>query len=141
MGLMEISKDPKVNVIIQEFISASKGRDVRVIMLGGRPLGAMLRVAKEGMVKTNFAQGGDVSSYPLNPALEWLATEASNMIGLEIAGVDLLIADGHYVICEVNSTPGFEGFEKATGVNVPKAIFEYIAVRLGMHPKKNISVL
>lgn len=135
MQLVEAAKDPKVNVIFQEFVSSSKGRDIRVIVIGGRAIGAMLRKAKRGNYKANFSAGGTVEIFKLTHAIEWLAVESSKLMGLDISGVDLLFDKDHYVVCEVNSAPGFEGFEKATSINVPKEIFEYIKVRLGQKSK------
>ncbi len=130
MDLMEASKNPNVNIILQEFVSSSQGRDIRVIVIGGRAIGAMLRKSQDGSFKANFSKGGTVEPFPLNPAVEWLAVESTRVLGLEIAGVDLLFDGDNYKVCEVNSAPGFEGFEKATGINIPKEIFEYIKVRL-----------
>ncbi len=128
--LMEISKDPKINLILQEFISPSKGKDIRVIVIGGRTIGAMLRKAKGKNFKANYSAGGQVSPFELNPAIEWLAVESARLMGLDIAGVDILFdKDNNYRICEINSYPGFEGFEKATGLNVPSEIFNYIKLR------------
>jgi RimK family alpha-L-glutamate ligase len=130
-NLMEISKDPKINLILQEFISFSRGKDIRVIVIGGRVIGAMLRTAKGKNFKANYSAGGLVESYNLNPSIEWLAIESSRLIGLDIAGVDILFdKDNNYRICEINSYPGFEGFEKATGLNVPEEIFSYVKLRL-----------
>ena len=131
MDLIEVSKEPNVNVILQEFISSSKGRDLRVIIIGGRPIGAILRKAKRGKFKANYSAGGSAESFPLNPAIEWLAVESAHTLGLEIAGVDILFDGNNYKVCEVNSAPHFEGFEKATGINIPKAIFKYIELKLG----------
>jgi len=130
LDLMEISKDPSVNLILQEFIKTSKGRDIRVFAIGGRPYGAMLRKAKRGKFKANYSAGGSVEKYELNPDIEWLSVQCANILGLDIAGVDILFDGEHYKVCEVNSAPGFEGFEKATNLNVPKAIFEYAKLRL-----------
>ena len=129
--LMEISKDPTINLILQEFVSSSRGRDIRIIVIGGRAIGAMLRTAKGNNFKANYSAGGLVEPYDLNPAIEWLAIESSRLIGLDIAGVDILFdKDNNYRICEINSYPGFEGFEKATGLNVPEEIFNYINLRV-----------
>ncbi len=128
--LMEISKDPKINLILQEFISSSKGKDIRVIVIGGRTIGAMLRKAKGKNFKANYSAGGQVSPFDLNPTIEWLAVESARLMGLDIAGVDILFdKNNNYRICEINSYPGFEGFEKATGLNVPNEIFNYIKLR------------
>lgn len=131
VNLLEISKDPKTNLILQEFISTSRGKDIRVIIIGGRAIGAMLRKAVNGSFKANYSAGGLVNAYKINPAIEWLAVESAKIVGLDIAGVDILFDKDSYKVCEVNSYPGFEGFEKATKINVPEEIFKYILVRLG----------
>jgi len=129
--LVEISKDPNINLILQEFVSSSRGRDIRVIVIGGRVIGAMLRTAKGKNFKANYSAGGQVEPYTLNSVIEWLAIESTRLVGLDIAGVDILFdKDNNYKICEINSYPGFEGFEKATGLNVPEEIFNYINIRL-----------
>jgi RimK family alpha-L-glutamate ligase len=128
--LMEVSIDSKTNLIVQEFVSASKGNDIRVIVVGGRAIGAMLRTAKEGRFKANYSAGGSVELFTPNPAIEWLAVESARAVGLDIAGVDILFDGDSYRVCEVNCAPGFEGFEKATGLNVPREIYQYIRVRL-----------
>lgn len=120
------------NMIIQEYIRASKGKDIRVLVLGGRPIGAMLRKAGRGTFKANVSKGGTAENLELTPELEWIAAESANALGLECAGVDLLFDNKGYVVCEVNSSPGFKGFEPATGVNVPGKIFEFLKVRLGL---------
>jgi RimK family alpha-L-glutamate ligase len=134
MGLIEqsvgTSAEKTPNMIIQEFVSTSAGKDIRVIVVGGRPIGAMLRKAKAGNFKSNVALGASVSPYKLTPELEWLATVSSRLIGLEIAGVDILFDGDSYKVCEVNSAPQFHGFERATGINIAKEIFNYIRIRL-----------
>lgn len=130
VDLIAVSRNPEVNVIIQEFVTASRGKDIRVIVVGGRAIGAMLRIAQEGKFKANFSAGGSVAAFPLNPAVEWLAVESARVVGLDIAGVDLLFDGDSYRVCEVNCAPGFEGFEEATGLSVAREIFQYIQVRL-----------
>lgn len=130
VGFMEVSMDPRVNLIIQEFVEESRGKDIRVLVVGGKAIGAMLRVAREGKVKANYSAGGSVSAYNLTPELEWLAVESAKIVGLDIAGVDILFDSENYLVCEINSSPGFEGFEKATGINVPQAIFRYLKFRV-----------
>lgn len=132
INFIEVSKDVNVNITLQEFFESSKGRDIRVFVLGGRTIGAMLRIAKEGKIKANFSAGGEVSSFELKPDVEWLAVESARVIGLDIAGVDILFNGDTYVVSEVNSSPGFKGFEKATGINIPQEIYHYIKVRLGL---------
>ncbi len=131
-NLIEVSKDPKVNVIIQEFVRSSSGRDIRVLVVGGRPIGAMVRTAKQKSFKANYSAGGSVAPFTMNAEVEWLAVEAASLIGLDIAGVDILFDGESYSICEINSSPGFEGLERATGIDVPKEIFRYLFIRLGL---------
>lgn len=129
MDLLENSIDPKTNLVFQEFISSSRGRDIRVIVIGGRPIGAILRKAKGKKYKANYSAGGKVEKFDLNPEIEWLAAESAKLMDLDIAGVDILFDGDHYKICEVNSSPGFKGFEEATGIDVPTEIFNYLKVR------------
>jgi RimK family alpha-L-glutamate ligase len=137
IDFIEVSKDPYVNIILQEFVSFSKGKDIRVFVIGGRAVGAMMRVAKEGRVRANFSIGGEVLPFELNPEIEWLAVESAKVLGLDIAGVDILFDDNNYLVNEVNSSPGFKGFERATGINIPKEIYNYIKVRLGFFQEFN----
>lgn len=133
MQLIEATS-PKANIILQEFISDSYGRDLRVFTIGGRAVVCMERTAPQDSFKANFSAGGSVREYPLTPEIEWLAVETSRILGLEIAGVDLLFDGDHFKICEVNSSPGFEGMEAATGRNIPAEIFHYLKIRLGIFP-------
>ena len=132
MQLIE-STSPNLNIILQEFISDSYGRDLRVFTIGGRAVACMERKSVEGGFKANFPAGGEVNEYPLTPEIEWLATEAARILGLEIAGVDLLFHGDHFKICEVNSSPGFEGLERCCGIDIPKEIYHYLKIRLGTY--------
>ena len=139
MHMIEVT-NPKANIILQEFISDSYGRDLRVFTIGGRAVSCMQRKAPGDDFKANFSAGGSVEEYPISPEIEWLAIEASRTLGLEIAGVDLLFDKDHYKICEVNSSPGFEGMEQATDRNIPGEIFHYMKIRLGIFPKMSVQV-
>lgn len=119
------------NIILQEFIEESKGRDLRVLTVGGRVISAMERIAKEGNFKANFSIGGDVKKFEITHELEWLVLEISRILNLDIAGVDLLFDKQGFKICEVNSSPGFEGMEKCCDVDVADQIFKFIKIRLG----------
>lgn len=130
LGLLEQSKDKRANIILQEFVTTSKGRDIRSVIIGGRPIGAALRTSRSGGFKANFAAGGNMTELKSNKSLEWLSVESSALLGLEMAGVDLLFDGDNYKICEVNSAPGFKGFESATGIDVPKLTYDYLKVRL-----------
>lgn len=129
--LIELT-NPKFNLILQEFIRASFGRDLRVFVIGGRVVGCMERTAADTGFKANFSAGGTVREHDVTPEIEWLATEASRILGLDIAGVDLLFDDSHFKICEVNSSPGFEGLQSCCRVNIPQEIYHYLKIRYGL---------
>ncbi|MCI0711299.1 MAG: RimK family alpha-L-glutamate ligase [Chloroflexi bacterium] len=121
------------NMILQEFIAPSFGRDLRVFVIGGRPVACMQRLSGDGTFKANFSRGGSVMPYEITPEIEWLAVEAVRILGLDIAGVDLLFDDHGFQICEVNSSPGFKGMETAyPDLSIPDEIFRYIRLRLGI---------
>jgi RimK family alpha-L-glutamate ligase len=119
-------------LLIQEYVAERPGTDIRVIVVGGRALGAMRRTAKLGRFRANVHQGAIVEPIVLDERMEWLALRATEAMGLEIAGVDLVEGTDGYSVIEVNSGPGFEGFEKATGVNVAAEMLRYAAFRTGL---------
>ncbi len=129
--LIELT-NPKFNLILQEFVRSSFGRDLRVFVIGGRVIGCMERTAADTGFKANFSAGGKVTRHEVTPEIEWLATEATRILGLDIAGVDLLFDESHFKICEVNSSPGFEGLQSCCNVNIPQEIYHYIRIRFGM---------
>ncbi|MCB9362028.1 RimK family alpha-L-glutamate ligase [Candidatus Woesearchaeota archaeon] len=126
MDFLEASKSPSVQFLIQEFISSSKGRDLRAIVIGSRVIGVMLRQASKGNFKANVARGAKTLVYEKDAAIDWLSTECTKILNLDIAGIDILFSQDEYVICEINSSPGFQGFEKATGIDVSQAIYEFV---------------
>ncbi len=130
--------DPKSNIIFQECMKDSLGKDLRVIVVGGRVIGAMLRKAKPGSFKANYSIGGKVENADVTPEMEWLAIESTNTIGLELSGVDLLFDGSSFRICEVNATPGFKGFEEATKINVARQILEFVQIRLNMVSENSV---
>ena len=121
----------EANLIVQEFIKDSFGRDLRVLTVGGKVVACIQRTAKKGSFKANVSQGGSATSYALNDDIIWLSGQVSNILGLDFAGIDLLFSDKHFYICEANSSPGFKGIESACDINVPLELFNYIRVRLG----------
>jgi gamma-F420-2:alpha-L-glutamate ligase len=102
---------------------------LRVWVIGGRVLGAMLRSSTDGSFKANISRGGDGQAFTLNPEIERLALDCAAVLKLDVAGVDLLFDADHYSVCEVNSAAGFAGFEAATGLNVARAVLEHCQER------------
>lgn len=134
--LVEATKG-EANIILQEFIANSKGRDLRVFTIGGRAIACVERIATNGDFKANFSQGGTVRPYEITPEIEWLAVETSRIFNLDIAGIDLLFDGDHFKVCEANSAPGFEAIEESIGINMPKEIFHFIRIRLGLYKKQS----
>lgn len=135
MQLIEAT-NKTANIILQEFVAASKGTDLRVLTLGGRAIACFKRTNASGGFKANFSTGGTVEQYEITPEIEWLATQTSKTLNLDIAGIDLLFDNDHFKVCEANSSPGFEGLEKACNLNVPQDIFHYLRIRLGLFENK-----
>jgi glutathione synthase/RimK-type ligase-like ATP-grasp enzyme len=125
--LMELvsNLDHRQSLILQQYIATRPGQDLRVMVIGGQVLGAMLRRSTDGSFKANISRGGDGEAFALNPEIEQLALQSAGAVGLEIAGVDLLFDGDGYCVCEVNSAPGFQGFEAATGCNVARAMLTH----------------
>lgn len=124
-NLIQIT-NPNAEIILQEFISSSKGRDLRVFVIGNRVVGCMERYATDDSFKANFSRGGGVRAFEVTPEIEQLALSVTSELGLEISGVDLLFGEDGYMICEVNSSPGFKGMEQATGKDVAQELIDYI---------------
>jgi ribosomal protein S6--L-glutamate ligase len=112
-------------ILIQELIAESRGKDVRALVVGDRVLAAMRRTAPEGEFRSNIHRGGEGQALDLPPAYAAVAVKAVRVIGLEVAGVDMLESRDGPKIMEVNSSPGFEGLERVTGIDVAGPYLEH----------------
>ena len=130
MKMAELS-NARYNIIIQECVEDSLGRDLRVLVVNGKVVGCMMRQSIDGDFRANITRGGEAIPYQVDEDIEWIAGECSRLLNLDIAGVDLLFNNGSYTICEVNSAPGFEGMEKFTKVNVGEKIVNYVVKKIG----------
>ena len=130
MRMAEITK-PSYNIIIQEFIEDSYGKDLRVFVLNGKVVGCMMRQSTDDDFRANITRGGEGIPYQITEEIEFLGGESARLLGLDIAGVDLLFSNGGYKICEVNSSPGFEGMDKFTHTNIAEQIVTYVKYKLG----------
>ncbi len=119
--------------LMQKFIAESRGRDVRVIVVGGRALGAMLRTS-QGDFRSNVAAGGSGAAFPLDAALCAVAERAARAVGADFCGVDVLFGKEGYLVCEVNSNAFFGTFERVTGLNVAGAYAKHIVKKCGLCP-------
>ncbi len=116
----------KTNIIVQEFIEESKGSDIRAFVIGDKVVAAIKREAEPGDFRSNLHRGGTASLVKITKAEREAALQAAKTMGLKMAGVDLLRSDRGPLIMEVNSSPGLEGIEVATGKDVAGMIIEYI---------------
>ena len=113
-------------MILQEFIAEAGGADIRAFVVNGEVVGAMKRQGKDGEFRSNLQRGGTSSVIKLSRKEKSTALLAAKCMGLAIAGVDMLQGKKGPLVLEVNSSPGLEGIEKATGVNISRKIIEYI---------------
>jgi len=113
-------------VLIQEYIAESHGKDIRVLVVGDKVVAAMRRRARGSEFRSNYHLNGTIEAVTLSPEAETIARRAARVLGLGIAGVDLLEGEDGPLVLEVNSSPGLEGIEKASKVNVAAAIIEYV---------------
>ncbi len=126
-AIVETLQSANKNVLIQKFVSESRGRDVRAFVVGDRVVAAMRRTAQGAEFRSNVHRGGRTQAVELDEAYERTAVRAAQAVGLRIAGVDMLEgADGPQVM-EVNSSPGLEGIEKATRRDVAGEVIDWIA--------------
>lgn len=114
------------NILIQAFIEEAEGTDFRAIVVGGRVVAAMSRRAALGEFRSNLHRGGTAVGVTLDPLYESTAVHAAEVLGLNIAGVDMIPSKDGPMVLEVNSSPGLEGIEGATGIDVAGAIVDFV---------------
>ena len=125
-AIVETLQSTKQNVLIQKFIEESKGKDIRAIVAGNKVIAAMRRTAKGDEFRSNVHRGGTIEPVELDQTYEQTAIRAAQLMGLSVAGVDMLEGEKGPKIMEINSSPGLEGIEKATKIDVAGAIVEYL---------------
>lgn len=126
IAVIEAFNSLKARVIVQEFITESRGEDIRAFVVDGRVVGAMKRSAKEGEFRSNLHRGGKASLIELTREEEVAAIKAAKALGLHVAGVDLLQSARGPLVIEVNSSPGLEGIETATGHDIATDIVKFV---------------
>ncbi|WP_040770777.1 RimK family alpha-L-glutamate ligase [Novipirellula maiorica] len=129
-AIIETLQTAKQNVLVQSFVSESKGRDVRAFVVGDRVIGAMRRVAQGDEFRSNVHRGGVVETVELDDDFRETAIRAAQIMGLRVAGVDMLEGQHGPQVMEVNSSPGLEGIERATQKDIAGAIIEYCAAHV-----------
>lgn len=123
---------PGADFIFQQYIGSSHGRDVRVLVVNGKVIAAMERCATDGGFKSNISTGGQGSAFTPPEDMAQLAVSVAAVLGLDVAGIDILFDEHGYRICEANSSPGFQGLEKACRISVPDEIFNAMHEKFGL---------
>ncbi len=126
VSIINAFKEMHANILVQEFIEESCGTDIRCLVIGDKVVAAIKRQAKEGEFRANVHQGGKALKVKLTPQERTIAVAAAKTMGLKVAGVDLLRSNRGPLVLEINSSPGLEGIEKATQVNIAAKIIQYI---------------
>jgi len=129
-AIIELLQSQKQNVLIQKFVSESKGRDIRAFVVGDQVVGAMRRVAQGQEFRSNVHRGGVTEAVQLDETYCETAIRASQIMGLRVAGVDMLEGRNGPEVMEINSSPGLEGIEKCTQLDIAGAIIDFISNHL-----------
>lgn len=114
------------NILVQQFVKEANNEDIRCLVVGGKVVASMMRKGKEGDFRSNLHRGGSARSIKITPAERATAVSAAKIMGLNVCGVDMLRSNDGPVVMEVNSSPGLEGVEKATGIDVAGKIIGFI---------------
>lgn len=125
----------KVNILVQEYIKEAGGADIRCFVVGGKVVAAMKRQAKSEEFRSNLHRGGKATPEEISDEERQMAIRAASIIGLNIAGVDIVRSSRGPLVLEVNASPGLEGIEKTTNVDVAGAIIEFIEKNLKVERK------
>lgn len=125
-SIIEAFMGLKANILVQEYIKEAGGADIRCLVIGDKVVAAMKRQAAPGEFRSNLHRGGSAELVRLSPAERKTAVDAAKTMGLNMCGVDILRSAHGPVVMEVNSSPGLEGIEQATGKDVAKMVFEHI---------------
>lgn len=126
-SLIDAFRELHANFLVQEFIADANGADIRCFVVGGKVVAAMMRQAKEGEFRSNIHRGGKGMAVKLTPEERKIAVNAAKAMRLNMAGVDIIRSERGPMVLEVNSSPGLEGIEGATNLNVASEIINYIS--------------
>lgn len=137
-SVIEAFKEVRADILVQEYIAESKGADIRCIVLGKKVIAAMERQGIDGEFRSNLHRGGKAKKISITPEERKTAIKAAKIMGLNLAGVDLLRSARGPLVIEVNSSPGLEGIEKSTNKNCADAIIQFLENSLQEKKPKSI---
>ena len=136
-SVIEAFRGLNANILVQEFIKEAGGADIRCLVVGDKVVAAMKRQGREGEFRSNLHRGGSAVVVKITPEERSTAVRAAKVMGLNVAGVDLLRSNHGPVIMEVNSSPGLEGIENSTGKDVAGIIIEFIVRKIESEKANN----
>jgi len=125
-SVIQAFRGANVNILVQEFIKEAGGADIRCLVVGGKVIASMRRQGPEGEFRSNLHRGGAATKIKITPEERSTAVRAAKHMGLNVCGVDLLRANHGPVVMEVNSSPGFEGIENATNMDIAGKVIDFI---------------
>src|SRR5262245_26628401 len=125
-SIIEAFSAANTNILVQEFIKEAGGNDIRVLVVGGKVVASMLRSGRMGDFRANLHRGGKAEAVVISEDEGRTAVRSAEVLGLNVAGVDLLRSNRGPVVIEVNSSPGIEGMEQASGADVAGAMIEFL---------------
>ena len=128
-SIIEAFSAANVNILVQEFVREAAGADVRALVIGGRIVAAMKRTGRKGEFRSNLHRGGKAEPVELTPEEQATALRSVEALGLNVAGVDMLRSSRGPLVLEVNASPGIEGIEKATGIDIAGAMIDFLETR------------
>lgn len=129
-------KSLNTHILVQEFVKEAQGRDIRCFVIGNKVVGAMQREAAEGEFRANLHLGGKASAIKVTAEEKRIAVKATKVMGLKVAGVDIIRSKTGPKVLEINSSPGLEGIEGATGLDIAGMMIEHIENNAGKSRKK-----
>ena len=130
-AVIEAFRGLDANILVQQFIAEAKGADLRCFVIGDKVIAAMMRQAPPGEFRSNLHRGGSATKVKLKPEERQVAVAAAKAVGLRVAGVDIIRSKNGPLVLEINSSPGLEGIEQSTGIDVAGKIIEYIEKQAG----------
>ncbi len=136
-AVIEAFRGLDANILVQEFIKEAEGSDVRCVVVDGEVVASMIRTSPEGDFRSNVHRGGIAKKVEITSDERETAIQAAESMGLKIAGIDILRSAHGPAVMEVNSSPGLEGIEMSTGIDVSEKIIKYLELRAGSHQNQD----
>lgn len=134
VSILDTLKAAGIQVLLQDFVEEAQNSDIRCFVIGDQVVAAMKRCGQNGEFRANFHRGGTAEIYPLTEEMRQIAIKATQVLGLEVAGVDLILSKQGPLVLEVNASPGLELIEKVSGVDIAEKMIDYLLAKIRKQP-------